>query len=80
MSDSDSRSQFVEPPADGVWRTEVRSCQDCGVSYDFTAGEQQFFAAHKLRAPRRCPPCRKVERARHAQQGETNGNRNGIQR
>jgi CxxC-x17-CxxC domain-containing protein len=34
-------------------------CRDCGSSFTFTAGEQQFYAARGLtNEPGRCPTCR----------------------
>jgi CxxC-x17-CxxC domain-containing protein len=40
------------------------SCRDCGVLFDFTIQEQEFFALKGLiNKPRRCPPCRLVTRA-----------------
>jgi len=35
------------------------SCCDCGKQFNFSAGEQEFFAAKNLKnEPRRCPDCR----------------------
>ncbi|GIW15739.1 MAG: hypothetical protein KatS3mg063_1592 [Tepidiforma sp.] len=43
------------------------ACIDCGASFTFTAGEQEFHASKGFtQEPRRCPSCR---RARKAQQG-----------
>ncbi len=34
-------------------------CRDCGGSFVFTAGEQEFYASKGLQnEPVRCPPCR----------------------
>jgi CxxC-x17-CxxC domain-containing protein len=41
------------------------TCRDCGESFVFSAGEQQFFATKGLvNDPQRCPSCRSV--AKHA--------------
>jgi CxxC-x17-CxxC domain-containing protein len=33
-------------------------CRDCGSSFTFTAGEQEFYASKNLSAPQRCKNCR----------------------
>ena len=41
------------------------SCQDCGASFVFTAGEQDFYAEKGFtNEPRRCPECRAANKAR----------------
>jgi hypothetical protein len=41
-------------------------CSDCGTIFNFTAGEQGFFASKGLaNEPRRCPRCRKSKRQQH---------------
>jgi len=34
------------------------TCTDCGTSFTFTGGEQEFYASRNLSAPRRCKACR----------------------
>jgi CxxC-x17-CxxC domain-containing protein len=47
-------------------------CSDCGESFAFTAGEQEFHASKGFtREPRRCPNCRR------ARKGATGGTENG---
>ncbi len=39
-------------------------CRECGVSFVWTAGEQEFYAQKGLaNVPSRCPDCRKARRA-----------------
>ncbi len=39
-------------------------CSDCGASFTFTTGEQEFFASKGLtNEPKRCPSCRSTKRA-----------------
>ena len=39
-------------------------CSDCGKSFAFTTGEQEFFATKGFtNEPRRCPPCRSAKKA-----------------
>lgn len=39
-------------------------CRDCGETFVFTAGEQEFFASRGLlNKPSRCPSCRAARRA-----------------
>jgi CxxC-x17-CxxC domain-containing protein len=33
-------------------------CRDCGATFTFTAGEQEFYASKGLSAPQRCKDCR----------------------
>lgn len=33
-------------------------CRDCGASFTFSEGEQQFYASRNLSAPQRCKDCR----------------------
>lgn len=33
-------------------------CRDCGTTFTFTAGEQEFYATKNLSAPQRCKACR----------------------
>lgn len=40
------------------------TCRDCGQSFVFTAGEQEFFAARGFtNQPSRCPQCRASRKA-----------------
>jgi len=40
------------------------SCRDCGQSFVFTAGEQEFFASRGFtNEPSRCPDCRAARKA-----------------
>ena len=39
-------------------------CADCGESFTFTAGEQEFFQSKGYtNEPRRCPTCRQTRKA-----------------
>ena len=39
-------------------------CSDCGASFTFSAGEQEFFASKGYtNEPKRCPACRQARRA-----------------
>lgn len=44
-------------------RDRELKCIDCGTPFVWTAGEQQYFAARDLAAPKRCRPCRCTRRA-----------------
>ncbi len=33
-------------------------CEDCGKTFVFTAGEQEFYQKKGFESPRRCPECR----------------------
>lgn len=34
------------------------TCRDCGQTFTFTEGEQEFYASKNLSAPQRCKDCR----------------------
>ncbi|MDZ7587216.1 MAG: zinc-ribbon domain containing protein [Patescibacteria group bacterium] len=38
-------------------------CQDCQQEFAFTGGEQEFYAAKKLKPPIRCLICRAIFKA-----------------
>jgi hypothetical protein len=40
------------------------TCCDCGASFLWSVGEQTFYQAKKLSAPKRCKPCRQTKRSR----------------
>jgi CxxC-x17-CxxC domain-containing protein len=49
---------------------KVLACRECGASFIFTSGEQEFFAMKGLQnEPGRCPGCRSIRR----QQRDTGG-------
>ncbi len=38
-------------------------CSDCGATFTFSAGEQDFFASKGFtNEPKRCPQCRRAKR------------------
>lgn len=41
---------------------KVLTCIICNKPFIFTAGEQEYYLAHKLSEPKRCPECRKLRR------------------
>lgn len=44
---------------------KTMTCRDCGASFIFTAGEQDFFASKGFtNEPSRCPDCRAARRGR----------------
>ena len=47
-------------------------CSDCGTTFTFTAGEQEFYASKGFtNEPKRCPPCRATRKT------QRNGNGDG---
>ena len=55
------------------------SCKDCGQTFDFTAGEQEFYTERGFSEPVRCKACRQ---SRKAERGDRPGGgvRSGFQR
>lgn len=41
-------------------------CKDCGETFIFTAGEQDFYNQKGLAAPKRCKRCRRAKKASDA--------------
>jgi hypothetical protein len=49
-------------------------CSDCGQSFNFSQGEQEFFQQKGMSEPKRCKECRA---AKKAERGGGGGNRGG---
>lgn len=46
-----------------AYRDQTLTCRDCGTSFVFTVGEQEFYASRGFtNAPSRCPDCRALAR------------------
>ncbi len=45
-------------------------CSDCGTTFTFSTGEQEFFQAKGFtNEPRRCPSCRRANKAQRSNSG-----------
>lgn len=45
------------------FENEPRTCKDCGESFIFTIGDQEYYQAHGLQnVPKRCPTCLRTAR------------------
>ena len=45
-------------------------CSDCKATFTFSAGEQEFFQSKGFtNEPKRCPSCRRINRARRSESG-----------
>jgi CxxC-x17-CxxC domain-containing protein len=55
------------------------TCRDCGNTFVFTEGEQDFYAQRGFSEPTRCPDCRAAKKAARANGGysDSYGNGNG---
>jgi CxxC-x17-CxxC domain-containing protein len=50
------------------------TCRDCGNTFTFTVGEQEFYASKGLEnAPRRCPDCRRANKSSRSEGGSRGG-------
>ncbi|NLN76107.1 MAG: cytochrome C551 [Armatimonadetes bacterium] len=45
------------------------TCKECGETFVFTAGEQEFFQSRGFSEPIRCKTCRDKRKAEKAEQG-----------
>ena len=45
-------------------------CSDCGATFTFSAGEQEFFQSKGFtNEPRRCPSCRRAKKTQRSSSG-----------
>jgi len=59
--DQDPQEETTEDTAvamDSSAGDQEITCRDCGATFVFTAGEQEFYASKDLSAPQRCKDCR----------------------
>ena len=50
------------------------TCRDCGVTFVFTASEQEFYASRGFaNEPGRCPACRAARKAQQGPRGDREG-------
>jgi hypothetical protein len=55
------------------------TCKECGNTFTFTAGEQDFYAQKGFQNdPARCPACRRARKAARFQQYNVTGTRGGF--
>jgi len=53
-----------------MYNDKTLTCRDCGQSFLFTTGEQEFFATKGFtNEPTRCPDCRAARRGRNDSYG-----------
>jgi CxxC-x17-CxxC domain-containing protein len=61
-----------------TYNDRTLTCADCGASFIFTAGEQEFHAQKGFtNEPRRCPECRAARRASRDSYGSGGGYSSG---
>jgi CxxC-x17-CxxC domain-containing protein len=52
------------------YQDKTLTCVDCGATFTFTAGEQEFHAAKGFtNEPKRCPSCRSARRMQRQDSG-----------
>ncbi len=60
-----------------MYQDKNLTCQDCGVEFTFTAGEQEFYAQRGFdNEPKRCKDCRSKKKA----EKRGNGNQRSFNR
>ncbi|HMA37419.1 MAG TPA: zinc-ribbon domain containing protein [Chloroflexia bacterium] len=52
-------------------------CRDCGNSFTFTAGEQEFYNSRGYTEPQRCPDCRAAKKAARGNDSYSGGGGGG---
>ena len=52
-------------------------CRDCGNSFAFTAGEQEFYSSRGYTEPQRCPDCRAAKKAARGNDSYSSGGGGG---
>ncbi|MCA1646217.1 MAG: zinc-ribbon domain containing protein [Chloroflexi bacterium] len=53
------------------------TCRDCGQSFTFTSGEQDFYASRGFSEPSRCPDCRAARKSQRDTGGSSYGSYGG---
>lgn len=48
---------------------ETITCCDCGNTFTFSQGEQDYYAKQGFNRPKRCRPCREEKKKRVAAKG-----------
>jgi CxxC-x17-CxxC domain-containing protein len=57
-----------------MYTDKTLTCRDCGQSFTFTTGEQEFFASKGFtNEPSRCPDCRAANKGRRNDGGYAGG-------
>lgn len=54
------------------FQNQELQCAECGVTFEFSAEDQEFYATKGYSAPKRCPQCRANRKA------QQNNNRGGY--
>jgi hypothetical protein len=53
-----------------VFQDKTLVCSDCGATFAFSAGEQEFFQSKGFtNEPKRCSECRRANKARRSESG-----------
>jgi len=53
-----------------IFQDKSIQCSDCGTTFVFTSGEQEFFQSKGFtNEPKRCPACRRVNKTRRNESG-----------
>jgi hypothetical protein len=50
---------------------QTLTCKECGETFVFTEGEQEFFAKRNFTPPKRCKACREKKQARSKGKDDT---------
>ena len=54
-------------------------CSDCGTTFSFSAGEQEFFQSRGYtNEPKRCPSCRQTRKSERNGNGRSSGYRSQM--
>ena len=55
-----------------MYQDRELTCRDCGNTFTFTVGEQEFYASKGLEnTPRRCPECRRAYKSGRLEGGRS---------
>lgn len=53
-------------------------CKVCGMEFDFTIGQQEFFANHNLSEPKKCKNCKDKEKHEKNKEKQNNIFNKGV--
>ena len=54
---------MILPTYKNMSQEKTLTCIECGETFEFTSGEQEFYKLKQLANPKRCKDCRKARKA-----------------
>lgn len=58
--------------SEGKLEVQILKCADCGIEFEFSVDDQEYYASKGYSTPKRCPECRQAKK--NASRGGNRGN------